>query len=272
MKTILVATDFSEGSVNAANQAVRIAAQADLPLLFFHSLTPPIVDVNLPAEMVDEIYKASSSAAEEKLKEITAEAAGQGVSASYLLSYSDLPSGIGETIEEKEVGMVIIARSAHPDFFKRLFGSTAEYLIHKFTVPLLIIPEEAQKDVFSHILYATRLEFDEINIISQVIELKKTFGSKMTLAKVDEYMELNVHEDQGFIDDIRTHFPEESFEIIQEKGHTFVTVIQDIASKIEASVLTVASSKRNLLEALVDPSKSKKLVGESPLPVLVYNF
>lgn len=272
MKTILLATDFSEGSVNADRHAKKLAKKTGSSIIYFHALSPPVMDINVPAELADEIYRTTNDHFEHELKKLAKEGKKNGISCTYVLSLSDLVTGISEVAEEKNADLIIIGKTGNPGFLGRILGSTAGHLIHKFSKPLLIIPENTDDNIFRHILYATRLESDEIGILKEVYELKRLLKAKMTLSKVDEENEPDIHNDKDFEKDIHANFPKSAFEIIHEKSTDFIKGIEAVAKRIDAGLLVVTTSERGLLEGLVDPGKSKKLVAETSLPVLVYNI
>lgn len=272
MKKILLATDFSEGSVAANHQAIKLAAMCGSDILYFHAYTPPFQDPNTPVTVMEDIYEAASEHIKASLKELVVSAKSQGIRSTYNLGFGDLSTGISELIEEENVDLVVVGKTEDPGLLERILGSTATHLIHKFSKPLLIIPAHHEGPVFDHLMYASKLEYDETEILRQVFGIKNLTSSKLTIAKVDVSHEPDIHRDQDFIDDIFEQFAKEEFSFVHEKHTSFVEGIQLLAEQSGATLIVVATHHRNLIEGIVDPSLSKKLVSGSHLPVLVYNF
>lgn len=272
MKKILLATDFSEGSVAANQQALKLAKICDADILYFHAYTPPFQDPNTPVTVMEDLYEISSESLKSQLKDLVVSAKAEGIRSSYNLGFGDLTAGISELIEEENVDLVVVGKTEDPGLLERILGPTASHLIHKFSKPLLVIPGHYKGQVLQHILYASKLEFDETEILSQVFSLRKSASSKLTIAKIDVNHEPDIHRDQDFVEDIFEKFANEDFSFVHEKHASFVEGIQVLAENSGASLIVVATHHRNLIEGIVDPSLSKKLVSGSHLPVLVYNF
>jgi nucleotide-binding universal stress UspA family protein len=176
-----------------------------------------------------------------------------------------------QMVQENGVDLVVVGRTeTSTGWLAQLFGSQASDLLEALDVPVLMVPPEAETPVFRQILYATQLEFDERAVLRQVFDWAKTLGASVRLVKLDVPFEPNIHRDEDYLKDIKTAFAGESYEFIQREAETVSGGLSDAARDLGADLLVLTSHHRSFLDQLVNPSKARQVLLQSPVPTLVF--
>lgn len=138
MKTILMATDFSEASTNAVQWAADLAERLEVPLVLTHVVTPIVVPARWRSyvEGADEERVAHARVRLEKLSAGVAD----GVPREVVVSIGRPADSIASLAEERGTGLIVMgligdrgARAPRP-------GSIAYRVLCLAQVPVLVVP------------------------------------------------------------------------------------------------------------------------------------
>ena len=146
-KHILIPTDGSDCSELAVAEGLALATALKASVSFLYAVEDPMNSLSAPEVMhyAPELYASAKQAAEAHLElklEIAKEA---GVAAEKILAERKNPAdAILEA--EKDHDLVIIATHGRRGFNRFMFGSVAEAVIRRTTVPCLVIrsPKDAE--------------------------------------------------------------------------------------------------------------------------------
>ena len=269
---MLVATDFSKGSENAIKYAKEIAKKNGSKITYVHAYTPPILDPNIPVGMIEETFKVTLEILEKNLKEIIEKDKTDGIESDYNLSFSDLSSVINEITDKEKVGLLVLGKTGHRTFLDKLIGSTANHVIDNIHVPMMVIPEDFSGDIFGNHGYASQLEFDEEQYIENALIFSKPTKSNLKIVHIIEENEIDLYPDQIFIKEIYEKFGNSNIEIIESKNKNLEKGLNEIIEKESINVLSLTTHKRGFLDGILNPSKTKKLIGHSKIPILVFSI
>ncbi|MCA0363138.1 MAG: universal stress protein [Spirosomataceae bacterium] len=272
MKTILIATDFSDGSENARNYGLMLAKADGLKIRYVHAYTPPVLDPNIPVGLIEETYTETVSVIEDTLKKYVDQDKENGITSDFLISYSDINSMIDDASMDQSVDLVIVGKTGHTGFLERVIGSTAEHMINHLKSPLLVIPEEYNGDIFEHICYASELEYDEEKFIEKAIKWKAHSSNPLIISHIFEKYEINLRPDSQFINSINKNFKKSGIRIIEKSSKNFQNGIMDLIKEEKLSLLVLTTHKRGFLDGIINPSKTKSIISETKIPVLVFCF
>jgi len=269
MKTLLVTTDFSEHSRTTLRVAAALAGRLHGHVVLLHSV--PIYPAAEPLTTVDvglsEQYETSKTKLEEQA-ELLRQA---DVSVETLLEGGSLSELVRDAVQEKSADLVVVGRTeTSTGWLARLLGNQASDLVEALDVPVLMVPPDAPVAEFHKILYATQLEFDEREILRQVFDLAKRLDSSVQLVKLNVPHEPNIHRDKDYIADIEGTFAGESYELLQRKAETVSGGLSDAARELGADLLVLCSHHRTFLDQLINPSKARQVLLQSPVPTLVF--
>lgn len=274
MKNILVATDFSKNADKALQHAILLAKAYQSKIYLIHTYLPywmepgVYADAVMMQEALDEQQKSVSAKFTPSI-EILEEA---GIAYETILELNDVTSGIFDAIEEKQIDLLVIGRTGSGGFLDKLIGSNAAHITAKANIPVLAIPNQVEEVKIKQILYATQLEFDETEVLTQVFAMANKLGANVNLVKVEVAFEPDVQPDQQFVEQIKTTFANEKFEIVNVRAENVTDGILTLAKVQEADLIVLAAHHRNFLSQIIDPSKSKQVILRSPLPVLTFQL
>ncbi len=272
MKTIVVAFDFSNGSINALNHAKKMAKVMDHKLVIVHSYSPPILDPNVPVGLIEETFRDTVKILEEKLKNEIDLAKKEGLDAEFKLAFSDLSSILNDICSSEAVNFVVVGKTGDQGLIETLIGSTASHLIDNVEAPLLVIPENYESTIFGKLGYASQLEYDEEEYIQKALDFAKFSTHNLELVHIQESEDLNIYPDEQFLDSILKKFKKDKLTIIQKESKSFKRGINELIQSEGISLLVLTTHKRGLFQGILNPSKTKQVIKHTKIPILVYTF
>jgi len=141
VKTVLVATDFSECSSDALAWARHLAGRHGARLVVHHALAPPQGAPAFP-ELVPyppELHEHYRSAAQDRLDEAAAAATREGLEASMDLQVGPAVPTILMAAEKNEADVIVTGTRGLSGLRHVLLGSTAERLVQRSPLPVLAV-------------------------------------------------------------------------------------------------------------------------------------
>jgi nucleotide-binding universal stress UspA family protein len=272
MKTIVVATDFSKGSTNAINHSIKMAKTINAKITLVHAYSPPILDPSIPIGLIEETYQDTLKVLEERILSETERIRTEGLVVNYKLSFSDLSTVLNDVCATENVLFIVVGKTGNSNIIEKIIGSTANHLIDSIEAPLMIIPENYKNETLKKLAYATQLEFDEEKYIEKVVKLAKVSAHELSLVHIKDTSELNINADELFLEPIIKNFGKENIKIIQKEGNSFKKGINKLISDEHITLLALTTHKRGILDGILNPSKTKRIVNDTQIPILVYSF
>ncbi len=272
MKSIIVATDFSNGAENAVKYAKKIADTKSQKLVYMHVVNLPMVDPIVSSNLVAETIDTLKSDAEIKLKSLVEADKAQGINSDYRVSFDDIVTFLKTISETEDIDLVVIGKTGHRTFLDKILGSTAQNLINDIPYPLLVIPEEYNGEIFDKLAYASKLEFNEKKYIADALEWKKYSGNDLIIAHILEEFPLDINSNEQFIESINKEFGNEGYYFKNYAADFYSDGITEFTQTEGISLLFVTTQKRGFFEGIIDPSKTKIMINKATIPVVVYNY
>ncbi len=130
IKTVLVATDFSENAHQAVDSAINIAKTFGAKLEVIHAFQTPVPIVS-PYEVVvpDGFLEQARDAAAQNLKAVVEKVSAEGVDVTSHLTEVPAAPAIARVAEENDVDLIVIGTRGHTGLKHVLLGSVAERTI-----------------------------------------------------------------------------------------------------------------------------------------------
>ncbi|WP_266365309.1 universal stress protein [Tellurirhabdus rosea] len=278
MKNILIPTDFSDTAERALQYARMLARPSGATLTLMHVTQPFIPDTTLPTgEIGAGVYVTQEleGISEAQLKELASGLQGEGFTTRTEYRIGAVEDEIIAVADEQNPELIVIGRHHFDSFFDRLAGSAATDVAMQAHCPVLVVPSPEEDGgavgPFSHIVYATQLEFDENDILRPVVDLTRRFNARLTLLKVEADNQPNVFNDQDFITQIEAEFGAERF--VQDRVHadSVTEGLTQYLKENKVDLLVMATRERDFLSRLLNPSLTKKMVNTAQVPVLVFH-
>jgi nucleotide-binding universal stress UspA family protein len=138
MPLILVATDFSATSTNAAHYAASLAQSRGYGLLLLHAYFIPVTfnDPAMPILPIDELREASNARMSRAVD--TLQAAFPGLVLQSRVAYGDIQDCLEEVVGELQPELLVIGSHSEEDSFWT--GSTAADLLRNTQTAILAVP------------------------------------------------------------------------------------------------------------------------------------
>lgn len=279
MNTILVPLDFSDNSINALKYAVEIARMNHATITLFNSfhvaltasLTTP------PSEYIESLIEERAESHTKRLHQI----AEQFKSVTYVktdepirFEYLALQGIASEQIEELSLSnkyeLIVMGTKGASGLAEKLWGSIAAYVVKNATIPVLVIPENAQNLSFKKVVYATNFDENDVAAIDYIRDITNYFDSEITCLHIASNSK--DEDDIEKLESLESHYwftpvSRMNFELIKEKG--IENALKTYFKENHVSLFAILPQHKNFLERILSGSLSQKFTLHSNLPILV---
>lgn len=268
MKNILVPTDFSEVSENAADYAAELAKMTKAKLIFYYvfTLPVPIADTPIVAVPIDELEKENKKLLNALDKKIKAK---HGSIETQLITQPGLVvEEITSFTKEHKIDLVVMGVTGAGKT-PGMFGSNATSVMHHAACPVVVIPKgykfKKPKTIALACDYKSVLPDETINKFKSFVRL---FHSKVLIFNILKPKELATYQkaatevnlENALADiDHTLHFP--SGENMTEEINTFV-------NKQNVDMLAVVPHTYGFLKGLMHHSATKEMAYLTHVPLL----
>ena len=268
MKTILVATDFSEASLNAALYATQLARDIGANIKLLH--------VNIPVESFNQapvVLKSERaiSSAESQLETVKSNMEIQSdreVDVQEVLLIGEFFTEMFNYCQQIEPYIVIMGSQGSTTTERFLMGSNSVHAMRNLPWPLLTIPSGCAYTPIKKIALAS----DFSNTVSIPMNRIKTFRTDFNAFLDVIHVGKNKDVEPDVI--LRSGEMQEQLQTIDTAYH-FINQentqegIMDFTEKNQTDILIVIPKQYGFLEQLFHKSVSKQLVLNSKIPVMV---
>jgi len=186
LKNVLFLTDFSESSAAALPVAAMIARSYGAKVTALHVLVPSVYTYMTP-EVSTDLLDTQDDLAKSQLRKVEAELAGLPCECVIERSTEVWPV-LSKLLEQTDMHLIVLGTHGRTGLSKAAFGSTAEEIFRRTTVPVLTIGPAARSRMhnggrFRCILFAT--DFNPISIASAyAMSLAQENESRLVLLHV----------------------------------------------------------------------------------------
>jgi nucleotide-binding universal stress UspA family protein len=273
MKTIIVPTDFSPISLNAANYAAEMARSINADLSLFHICLLPITtygDVPYPIENMD----SSLSSAEEKIFEVKMDLAkktGGKVKIDTDVRVAATVTGeLANYCKEKKPYAVVMGTQGTSAVERIFFGSNTINAMKHLAWPVIVVPPEAKFTTIKKIGLACDLKnVDETVPFSQIKSLVNQFNAELYI------LHINAEGDKGFTTEktIESRSLQDMLDYLHPV-YRFLDYddiengLEEFAETNQLDLLITIPKRHNIIDKIFHKSHSKKLVMHTHVPVI----
>lgn len=276
MQTILVPTDFSSTSKNAALYALQLAENMKAErVLFYHTFELPVsVDPMMPTLQMfslEDVRKVSEAGLENFVTNIR-ETYSATIPVDSLCEFNSLTEGIQDVVVRENAELIIMGITGGGKVDEVLIGSNTTSVAKHTNVPVIIVPAECRYAPVEEVMlacdYKQVMENTPVHIIADFLD--------KTRAKL---FVVNVSSDKDPL-------PEEaSFEglildtLLQERGHKpeyhfveaedFSEAINYFAAENEIDMIIAIPKKHGWFDGLFRRNHTKMLAFHSHVPLMI---
>lgn len=277
MKNILLPTDFSKSSLNAAKFAIEFFKDEECVFHLLNTYTPAIVHSRFMAATVhgglleDNVRSESERGLEEMLNQINTYYKYPQHGFECVTSFNLLTEEIKELVEAKDIDFVVIGTKGATGFDEIFLGSNTVRIIKAVRVcPILVVPEEFKYVKPVRIGFPTDFKRNfSTEVIEPMIKLTAKFDATINILHISEEEQLNKHQ-QSNKDILLEYFSSvphclNSMPYFASKSD----VIEFFIKEFGIQMLSLVHYRHGFLEELVREPVVKRIAFHTPIPLLV---
>ncbi|NOT50210.1 MAG: universal stress protein [Chitinophagaceae bacterium] len=272
MKTILVPTDFSPVSINAANFAVDMALAINAEILLVNIYQVPLAyasEIPLALVSVDELRKDSETQLDIVKQKIESRSS-KKVKVLTCAVLGDTIDQLEKLSNEVKPFIVVMGAKGKTGLEKIVFGSTTLGAIRHLAWPVIAIPAGKQYgEGIRKIGFAC--DFKQVAAttpVGSIKEIIKTFSAELHILNID-------YKDKHFKPDTpgELFYLHSIFDDMHPQYH-FINHpdvedgILEFARSNDLDLVIAIPKKHKLIEGIFSPSSTKQLVFQSQVPVM----
>lgn len=263
---LIVPTDFSASSVNAAMYAASMALMIDTDLYLIHVLEVPVSNAELP--LTEDIFNEMQQSGERELQNLKLELQKQTEGKINIITRLEIGSvahQLEEICKRKNPFAVVMGMKDNPTE-RLLFGSNALFAIKHLHYPLLIIPEGTKFNSIQKIVLACDLtDCGKTIPVDYLKELQHVFNASLDVLNVNTKKIEQLKSSTEFAslkDLLRDLYPTYHFNI----GNTVEEGINKFLEENNADLLLLLPKKHGMFG--FHKSHTKKMALNAELPVM----
>jgi nucleotide-binding universal stress UspA family protein len=275
MKTILCPTDFSKSSENAVRYAIELARISKAKILLMHAYETPVIYTDVTISTIQIDFELLRESALKQLKKLYARLIEQVRDVPIeLVLLQGLPSA--RTVEiaiEKKVDLIVMATTATNQLQRFLIGSNATRVVKHAPCKVLLVPPKAKFGGLKKLVYATDLSEENLMTANQLSDMASLFKSELIFLNIDNKSLVHDESDLTRL----THRIRQFVAYPRMKGYvcTDLNVADGITfflKKEKADCLAMATHHRKFIQALANPSVTKRVAYQTDIPLLILHM
>ena len=280
MKNILVLTDFSKNSKNAAAVGVFLSSKLNTNLLLFNSyVTNSVAPVVSEPWMLNEVIWGDDDNKDSLNKQATQlrDAIDQlGATDAKPVVYCEIGEGklgnmVHEIIRKEKIELVIMgARAEKPD--DDVFGSDINSVIQKSRRPVLIVPPGTDAAGLNKVVFATEMSGKDMEAIKYLAKLAGQLNFKLEVVHVSAPDEIksSAEKTKSAHDVFITYLNHLNINYTESNGHNVAELLMENCKEKGAGLLAVMHHQRPALSRIFHKSTTKSMLNKQMLPLMVF--
>jgi len=289
MKRILLPTDFSKQSTQAAHYALHLAQDLGAEVLLFHAYFDPLVDGDLPTFMPSQgggghttvVMRSAETDARRNLERLVSELRiefGSDMPLKSRMEYGFADRLISEVATEEACDLIVMGTRGQNSFLKSLLGSVTASVMKQSIIPVLAIPEGYTYKGIEHVMYASDFDPADGWVVRQMLEALKPMDFDLYSIYVynDHGHPYRKEDYVGLRAALESHMnyvmPEGKMEIIATGDRDLVEGLRGAMEDKNVDLLVMTKHARNFIERLLHPSATRKMLDYNRVPLMVYQI
>lgn len=269
MKTIVVATDFSDNANNALQYAAALASYTKARIILFNAYQLPVHASNtlLPAASVLELIKSNKRRLEDIASEITGL---YEVSIKVHTNMANVSEALDEIVEMEKADLVVIGIHAS-DWSDHLFGNTTTSIIRNAKYPVLVVPDNVTFNGIERILYAFDANCLTMgNKLKVVKDIASNFKAEVQVFHVDTSKRKTANAQKELTNpSVEGVLPDVEYSYKETEAEGVVKGIENGILEYGANLLVMVPHKLSFWRSLANASVTRALVLRTNIPLLV---
>jgi nucleotide-binding universal stress UspA family protein len=267
METLLVATDFSSASRNAAFYAIDLAKHLGARVALCHAYQAVLTNTDMALVIADEEVKEASKAS--LLNELQVLKT-PGVEIEVFSEEGWTCEAVLHIAKEVDAKWILAGIKGSKVTGRKLFGSSVTELSRHSNRPLILVPENAKFSDIRNIALASDLtDENDVEMLDPLHEFAQKFNTRMYVVRVikkgmDEVVEMLQRPAL-----LKSHFkdlkPTYEFEIDNDVADAMNKFVREH----HVDMIVMVKQDHSFLERLFTKSATKEMIFEASVPVVI---
>ena len=269
MKTILVATDFSQGANNAAIYASNFARDTGAKIILFHLYHVSIHALNarVQSSSMDELKTVSRKKLFEAANKLSED---YKIEVIPMWRMGDFHDELQYTIDSTQADIVVMGME-NKSIEQDLLGNTTTAALQTFKFPILAVPSNAVYQGLKKILFACDITRGvHKTILEKVKDIAIVLGATIEVFHVSKKINQLETEQDGM--PVTEPFADElhgtNYYYKNVASNAIIESIQEEIALINADLLIMVPYKYGFWDSLVHISKTRMMASRSEIPLL----
>lgn len=275
IRKIVVATDFSDHSLNALHYAAALAMKSEAELIIFNSVVMPSVQTELLVNPVGLLEKIALDRLDKLKFEVTEERTQAGlpeitISTGVRVGFSS--ENIIRFANGVEADLLVVGTHGVKGGAQFLQGNTSAEVARRSKIPVLAVPSGVKPRSIEKIVFAADLGRISETLLNPIETFANLYSS---LVQVMHVIPKKEHFLPSQFDDFKVAFKSQcdveglSFHLFETQDNYVAEAIRDYAEFEEADLLVLTSRPRNLWGRLFHKSQTTDMCLNSDIPILI---
>jgi nucleotide-binding universal stress UspA family protein len=267
MKTIIVATNYSNEANNAVNYAAELASHLNSKLVLFNSFELSVHASNalLPGSSIGRLITENNNL----LRNIALDLSGKyGITVDHIRT-SDLMEELDFQVKRLNADLVVMGmKDVHSGFVPFSSISTA---IHHANYPILTVPEGASFNNISKILFAFNPDcIEEVNKLPVLMEFAKHFNAEIQVCHVQKSRQPTINQvsAKGFSFNTKAILGDAEHSYKEINDNNVLKGIENLIENWQADLLVMVPHKYGFWESIWHKSKTIQMAKRTRIPLL----
>lgn len=285
-RKILVPVDFSDVAVTASQYAISLAENLHGEIRLFHVYDDPLKEQRIKQtstfekyhdeelQLIEEKCKENILVFTSKLKEKVKPETVTRARIHYSMALGSLDSEIIHMSNQYRPELIILGTSKEPDKINQLSEMLCLKIAQNVTVPLLVVPQEAEFQGVENInlLYATDFLDSDFTSLRTLLALMAPFKVKYFCIHVDNEDDnilkvQKMHELQEVIEQDYSNYSID-FQLI--KNEDMINGIMDFVKEENIHIISFTNPRRSMIYRLLSPNNLKRMIQQTAIPMFIF--
>lgn len=267
MKTILIATDFSQAAHHAFAYGAELAQGTNARIVLLHVcqpvlITPEILQVITDKEMVGN----AETELEAEVKQLAIPSA---LPIETKIAIGNAVNSIVEEAAACNADLIIVGMKNDHKTFRKFFGSTATALSRSTPIPMIVVPEGTAYTAPVSIALATELSKEnDLHLIEPLCRLAGMFNGHISLVRVSTQHseEKSIPPDLSLLSwHLRQFSP--TIELIDDSD--IAHGLNKFVKAKQVDMVVMVSQEYSFVERLLHKSDIKEMMLTTDVPVMI---
>jgi nucleotide-binding universal stress UspA family protein len=269
MKTIIIASDYSDCAFNAAKHGSFLAHQLQAKVILFHVSHWPAIDADTSAEiqLQNELVAEHIGKLEEigrQLKEM------YSVNMEYAVRFGIFLEQLNQLVESQRACLVVMGNHGNNPLLEKLFGSACRSVLNEAAYPVCIVPASAPTKPIERILfacdYSTLSADNTLDLLKEIAVINRSHIQVIHIAQPHHVLaDGSLAVEGAHLEKVLSGVDHQFGWVDEEK------VSEGIAqcnSTYQADLLVMVPRKRKFWEQWIDPSLTHEMTLHLDIPLL----